>query len=483
MSRISCTRSHRRAAPPGYLSGIIGSMQHDCLGNTLRAPNPATLHAVDDFVEGFLAYETRAEGIVRAADADAGCCIANAYAGLLWMLLEAPDAPRRAAKYLAAAEAAAADAAPRERMTAALLRVWAEDDVPGAMRQCTQITNEFPRDLVAVKLLQYLEFNRGNSPGMLRAILEVLDHNEDVAYAHGMAAFAYEQCHLLDEAERAASRALELKTREPWAQHALAHVMLTRGRIDEGARLLESAAPAWTGLNSFMFTHLWWHLALFNLSQGRDARVLEIYDRHCWGIDKDYSQDQVGAVSLLARLEIAGIGVGHRWRELAEHLAMRAHDTLLPFLTLQYLYGLARAGRPEAEQLLEAARRAAAAAPAYAREVWREVGLPACEGIYAYARRDYETAWRELARAMPRMVEVGGSHAQRDLFDLMLLDSAIRSGRSVAAQQMLELRRAADPRGVPVNTALAAIYDDLGLPALAREARARAAATHACHAP
>jgi hypothetical protein len=65
----------------------------------------------------------------------------------------------------------------------------------------------------------------------------------------------------------------------------------------------------------------------------------------------------------------------------------------------------------------------------------------------------------------------------------MLLDSAIGSGRSVAAQQMLELRRAADPRGVPVNTALAAIYDDLGLPALAREARARAAATHACHAP
>ena len=224
-------------------------MQHDWLGNALRADNPATLRAVDDFVEGLLAYEVRAEGIVRAADADPGCCLANAQAGILWMLLEAPDAPRRAAKYLAAAEAAAADAAPRERMTAALLRAWVEDDLPGAMRQCAQITDEFPRDLVAVKLLQYFEFNRGNSPGMLRAILKVLESNEDVAYAHGMAAFAYEQCHLLDEAERAASRALELKTREPWAQHALAHVMLTRGRIDEGARLLESAAPAWTGLN------------------------------------------------------------------------------------------------------------------------------------------------------------------------------------------------------------------------------------------
>jgi hypothetical protein len=44
---------------------------------------------------------------------------------------------------------------------------------------------------------------------------------------------------------------------------------------------------------------------------------------------------------------------------------------------------------------------------------------------------------------------------------------------------MLELRRAADPEGVPVNTALGTVYTDLGLPALARAARARAAATRA----
>ena len=457
-------------------------MQHDCLGNALRAANPATLRAVDDFVEGFLGYEIRTEGIVRAADADTGCCIANAYAGLSWMLLEAPDAPRRAARYLAAAQAAAADAAPREGMTAALLRAWVEDDLPGAMQLCDRITDESPRDLVAVKLLQYFEFNRGNSPGMLRAVLKVLDRNEDVAYAHGMAAFAYEQCHALDQAERAASRALGLKTKEPWAQHALAHVMLTRGRIDEGARFLENAAPAWTGLNSFMFTHLWWHLALFNLSQGRDAHVLEIYDRHCWGVAKDYSQDQIGAVSLLARVEIAGIDVGNRWQELAEHLAARARDTVLPFLTLQYLYGLARAGRPEAEQLLEAVRRAADAAPAHAREVWQDVALPTCEGLYAYARKDYETAWRRLSPAMPRMIEVGGSRAQRDLFDQILLDTAMHSGRGLMAQQMLELRRMSDPEGVPVNSALGRIYYDLGLPALAREALGRAAATRARYA-
>lgn len=48
-----------------------------------------------NFIEGFLAYETRTERILAAADADSDSCLANAYAGILCMLLEAPDAPRR----------------------------------------------------------------------------------------------------------------------------------------------------------------------------------------------------------------------------------------------------------------------------------------------------------------------------------------------------------------------------------------------------
>ncbi len=349
------------------------------------------------------------------------------------------------------------------------------------LRLCDQVSDEFPRDLAMVKMHQYFEFNRGNSPEMLRVALKVEAANAEVPYMHGMTAFAYEQCHLLDEAESAARRALRLKAKEPWAQHALAHVMLTRGRIDEGAQFLEGVAHTWTGLNSFMITHLWWHLALFYLSQGRGGRVLELYDRHCWGVAKNYSQDQVGAISLLARCEIAGVDVGARWQELAPFLAVRTHDTVLPFLTLQYLYGLARAARPEADELLASVRGYAGTAPSFVRDVWQDVALPAAEGLYAYARGNPELAWLRLSTAMPRMIEAGGSHAQRDLFEQILLDAAIKSGRSVAAQQTLELRRMADPNGVPVNWSLALLYTRLGLPALAEQARARADFTLSRH--
>ena len=85
-----------------------------------------------------------------------------------------------------------------------MLRAWVDDDLPRAVSLCDQASDEFPRDLVMVKMHQYFEFNRGNAPEMLRVALKVLNAAGDVPYAHGMAAFAYEECHLLGEAESAA---------------------------------------------------------------------------------------------------------------------------------------------------------------------------------------------------------------------------------------------------------------------------------------
>jgi tetratricopeptide (TPR) repeat protein len=450
-------------------------MRTDYLGNPVSVSTDAALAAVDDFVGGFLAYETRAAGVLAAADAQPASALLNAYAGILWLLLESPEGPGRAAPYVAKARAARADAHPREQAVVDFLDAWFEDDIKAALAITDRILAAWPRDLLILKLRQYHDFNRGDFPAMLRAASSVADANADVPHLHGMMAFAYEQCHLLEEAETSARRALALQRKEPWAQHALAHVMLTQGRIDEGVEFLEGVCDTWTGLNSFMDTHLWWHLALFYLSQGRSAEALGIYDQHCWTQEKDYSQDQIGAVSLLARLELAGVDVGERWTDVADHLAKRGEDVVQPFLTLQYLYGLARAGRPEAEPLLAAVRRRAVDAPDFSRAAWRDAALPAAEGLVAHARGDFEAAVQGLRTALPRMIEVGGSHAQRDFFEQIALDATIRSGRLSEAQQALELRRGFDPDGVPLNRTLADVYDRLGLPQQAAKARARAA--------
>ncbi len=448
----------------------------DYLGNPVTGAGPATLQGINDFIHGFLSYQNKAVNVLAVAEADPGCCIANAYAAMIWMFLEAPEAPAKAAPFIDRALSAAPNATLREQLNAQMVAAWAAKNVPEALRLCDQIARARPTDHAIIKLAQYHLFNQGDMTGMLRMALHALPEGANAPYVHGMVAFGYEQCHLMAEAETAARRAIEIKPTDPWAHHALAHVMLTQSRADEGIAFLESVADTWADLNSFMRSHNWWHLALFYISRGRTADVLKSYDRHVWGISKTYSQDQVGATSLLARMEFAGIDVGDRWRDVADHVATRGADTVSPFLTLQYLYALARTRRTEAAALM-AAIEARATTPAFDRTAWADVALPAARSIMAHSAGDYTAAVPLIAQALPRMAEVGGSHAQRDLFEQIHLDALIRAGRVSAAQQVLEMRRTFDHDGVPVNRALGQIYDLAGLPDEAAKARARARAT------
>jgi hypothetical protein len=216
-----------------------------------------------------------------------------------------------------------------------------------------------------------------------------------------------------------------------------------------------------------MLTHNWWHLSLVMIEQGEADRVLDHYATHIWGVWKAYSQDQIGAVSLLARLELAGVEVGDRWQDLADHLVPRVHEHVQPFLDLHYLFGLARAGRPEADMMLASVRAHAETSADLVRAAWGEVAVPACEGLLAYARGDFASAARHLLGVLPRMAEIGGSHAQRDLFDQLADDALIRCGRLSLAQNRLEQRRAGNPHSAPTLAKLAGVYRGLGLAMLA----------------
>jgi tetratricopeptide (TPR) repeat protein len=425
-------------------------MAQDLYGNEVTTGSRATLAGVDDFIAGFLAYEKRAVNVLAAADADADSVIANVYAGFSWMFLEAAGARRRAAHYLKRAQAAIGSANVREAMLVAQLEAWIAGDVPKLQAIGWEIATRWPTDLASVKLHQYFSFNRGDAPLMLAVAEQALPANAGNPHVHGMLAFGYEQMHRIPEAEAAARKALAIKAKEPWAQHALAHVMLSSGRTREGVEFLDEASRTWVDLNSFMYTHNWWHKALFHISLGDNEAVFDAYDNHVWGIEPDYSQDQVGAVSLLARMEVAGMDVGNRWEDVAERMKGRAHDTLQPFLTLQYLYGLARAERDEANTLMQAVEARAAGATGFDATVWREVALPAARGVLAHARGDFPAAAKWLSVANPRLQEIGGSHAQRDLFGQLLLDAHLKTGNWAVAHRMLEMRRTWDPDGVPL---------------------------------
>ena len=400
-------------------------MWTDSLGNPVTLADARSLPALNDFVEGFIASEARAANVLQAAQTD-GSPLVQAYAAAVHMFAESRDAAGNARPFISNALATAQGATPREQRFIAAVAAWVEGDTSRAAALHEEQAREHPRDLASLKLGHYHLFNKGDSPGMLRMALAALHAAGDVPYLHGMLAFAWEQCHALEQAEAAARRAIAMRRKEPWAHHALAHVMLTQGRILEGHAFLQDVSGTWTGLNSFMVTHNWWHQALFALELGRHEEVLGLYDQQVWGVVKEYTQDQINAVSLLARLELAGVDVGERWQDVAVHLAARTHDQVLPFLDMQYLYGLARAGRPQADVLMRNIEAHALRAPQDARAAWQEVCVPASRGLLAHARADFKRAAQELGSVLPCMEEIGGSHAQRDLFTRIHRDALAR---------------------------------------------------------
>jgi tetratricopeptide (TPR) repeat protein len=440
----------------------------DPFGNAITLQRAASAAAVGDFIDGFLHYEPRILAVLAAAEQDESL-IVQTYAAVLWMFSESPAGRPKANAHLARARSAGLPATERERRFAQAVAHWVDGEVLEALKLHDTLAREHPRDLASIKLGQYHAFNLGDSPTMLRLALHAQLAASEVAALHGMLAFGWEQCHRLDEAEAAARRALAMRPQDAWAQHALAHVMLTDGRLAEGAYLLHQVSGPWQQLTSFMRCHNWWHLALFHIELGNDATALKLYDEQVWGVDTSYSQDQVGAVSLLARLELAGVAVGERWAALAAHLSGRVADQIQPFLDLQYLYGLARAGRPEADTLLANIEAFAPQAPVAARPAWLQVAVPAARGLLAHARGQWARAADHLTLALPGLAGIGGSHAQRDLFEQVHVDALQRAGRLAAVQNILQPRANAQPQSQRLRRRLHAVYAGLSLPALAHD--------------
>ena len=132
-------------------------------------------------------------------------------------------------------------------------------------------------------------------------------------------------------AEDTARRAIAINEEDGWAVHALAHVLETESRQEEGIAFLEASAPAWSKAHA-LSVHNGWHLALYLIEQERFDEVLAQYDRFVQPrIAGDSLLDLVDASALLWRLELAGADVGSRWGDLARQWMTHVDDHVLVF--------------------------------------------------------------------------------------------------------------------------------------------------------
>jgi hypothetical protein len=68
--------------------------------------------------------------------------------------------------------------------------------------------------------------------------------------------------------------------------------------------------------------------------------------------------------------------------------------------------------------------------------------------MIAHARGEWETAIAQFRPTLPRLYEIGGSHAQRDLFEQVYLDAWLRAEQNHEAFHLLQ-KRIATRRFIP----------------------------------
>ncbi len=138
---------------------------------------------------------------------------------------------------------------------------------------------------------------------------------------------------------------------------------------------------------------------------------------------------------------MAGADVGDRWGELADAAAKRMGDHVLVFTEPHYTMAFGRTGRfDEADRQLQSLRAFAEDPKASAARLMDPLVVPLCEAVRDYYRQDYDSTVDRLMGLRYDFQPIGGSHAQRDIFALFLVDAAIRAGRLALARALLAER-------------------------------------------
>jgi hypothetical protein len=389
--------------------------------------DPAVLAALEALEADLLRYGKGVASFLTGPAPTSDCALALALAAAIHLFAMTAQGRARAWPLIRAAQTRIASATLHERMVIEGVARWAAGDMAGATAIHMAVARQWPRDLISAKICQFHQLNAGDFAGMLACTAMLARAQPENGFVQGMHAFALEQAGDFAAAEQAGRMAASMND-DPWAHHAVAHVLDDTGRMDEGRAWMRAHAPGWDRCSSFLYTHNWWHAALFEIGLGDHAAALALFDARVWGVRRDCCQDQVNAVSLLVRFELLGIDVGDRWADLAPHLEQRIDDRTNAFVDLHYAYGLARAGHDRAvERQIAGLRIAPPRLDGLGEPAFRDAIVVAAEGMVAHARGDHRRAATRLDASRAWLMRFGGSRTQRRLIDLVREDSDWRA--------------------------------------------------------
>ena len=394
------------------------------------------------------AWNGAGEAFDRAIAEDPGFALPYvARARIHQMNMEIAEARARAAQ----ARQLVAAASPRERRHVEIMAATIEGQPMAALSGAEQHLEEYPRDALILSLLLgafglYAFSGRADHDAAKLAICQRhAGHYGDDWWFLTYLGWSHTEAGDAGIGRTLTERAFPLRPANANAAHGLSHALFEQGEAATGREFLSS----WLATHekgSFLHGHLCWHVALTAIEAGDTATALEIYQRQMKPTDSPYPPLNVftDTASLLWRLSLAGIsGLEPHWREVAAYGERFFPQAGAHFGDVHYALvasttdreGLqARLGQMEAR----AAGRKLAPGPA-------AIGL--CRGVQAFAEGDHDSAARILEPLMPELVRIGGSHAQRELWEDTFIVACLRSGHGDKAARMISGRLHRRPSG------------------------------------
>ncbi|RUW35404.1 MULTISPECIES: tetratricopeptide repeat protein [unclassified Mesorhizobium] len=384
--------------------------------------------------------------IDRAITDEPGFVMAHVFKGYLFGLATEREATAVARTCHEAALPLAATT--REQAHVAALGHLAAGRWHEAARILEDIAIDNPLDALALQVGHQIDFFTGNARMLRDRIGRALPTwQKGMPGYHavlGMQAFGLEEMGDYVRAESFGRQAVEIEPRDGWAQHAVAHVMEMQSRQKDGIAWMRANPEAWTK-DSFLKIHNWWHLALFHYDLGEIDEVLGLYDGPIYGDRSTLALNMVDASAILWRLNLGGVDVGDRWAILAANWMPKAAAGNYAFNDAHAMMAFVGAGLgAPAETLLEAQREAMRGHDDNA-AFTRDVGHPLTLAVKAFGEGSY-TQTVQLIRPIRSIAHrFGGSHAQRDVIDLTLIEAALRSGDGPLARALTAERALARP--------------------------------------
>ena len=418
-------------------------MAVDRYGLPLTSDSTRAVAAYRDGVDRILLAVPGAERAFQdALDADPGFALAAIGLARTHQIFGRLDEARAAG---AVARGLVGGVTRRERQHVEAIGTLLEGNAAGALAAVRAHVGEFPRDALVLSLavgaFGLIAFSgRADQNALLLGLLdELAPHYGDdwwFAFAHG---WALNEARRPVEARKLMEHTLACQPRSANGAHGLAHICYETGAADEGARFLEGWLPQYERAST-LHCHLSWHLALFELARGRTERALQIYeDAIAPGASQAPPLNTLSdSAALLWRLGLYGEGVpAARWASVAAFAARAFPRPGLAFADIHVALAYAGHGDTAAlTRIVEAFR-----------EADRAGRLPAgpgaaalAEGLGAFAAEDYAGAIARIAPIADEVIRLGGSHAQRDVFEETLIQAYLRSGRGAEAAELLRRR-------------------------------------------